>query len=255
LGPLPVPLVALAALAAIVLLVAVPVWILRQPAGDETLASSVELPVTFDSPLRPDVGEMVTISAGEFTVGSDEPGALPKRRVNLPAFRIDKYEVTNAQYRQFVEETGRKAPWGTYPAEQADYPATGVSWEDANAYCRWAGKRLPAEIEWEKAARGTDGRLYPWGDVWRDGIANTSEAGADGPRPVGSYPDGASPYGVEDMAGNVWEWVNDWFSAAQDTKVVRGGAWNAISRWAQTVARNSVRPTHTQDNLGFRCAQ
>jgi serine/threonine-protein kinase len=247
LGPLPVPLVALLALAVVALLVAVPLLTLRRPASDT--------PTELDSPLRPDVGEMISVPAGEFTLGSDEAGGLPKRLVNLPAFEIDKYEVTKAQYKRFVEETGHLAPWGTFPEEQADFPVTGVSWENANAYCRWAGKRLPTEAEWEKAARGTDERRYPWGDEWREDLANTSHANLGGPRAVGSYPDGVSPYGVFDMAGNVWEWVDDWFSAAQDTKVIRGGGYNAINYWAQTVTRNSARPTHTQENLGFRCAR
>jgi len=247
LGPLPMPLVTLAALAAIVLLVAVPILALRGPASDETLPS--------DSPLRPDVGEMVAIPAGEFIMGGEEPGMQSERKINLPAFQIDRYEVTNAQYQQFVEETGHSAPWGTFPVAQADLAVTDVSWEDANAYCRWAGKRLPTEAEWEKAARGTEGQRFPWGDAWRDGVANTSEAGVGGVQPVGSYPEGASPYGVQDMAGNVWEWVDDWFSASKDTRVIRGGAWNAISQWAQAAARNSTPPTFTQDNLGFRCAR
>jgi iron(II)-dependent oxidoreductase len=250
LGPLRVPLVALAALFVVFILFAILVAALRQPTDDEAETSSLA------SPLRPDSGEMVLVPAGEFILGSaQEPGALSERRVDLAAFWIDKYEVTNAQYQRFVQETGHQAPWGDYPAGQADYPVTGVSWQDANAYCQWAEKRLPTEAEWEKAARGDDGRRYPWGDGWRDGLANTDEVGAGGPRPVGSYPGGASPYGVQDMAGNVWEWVNDWFGASQETKVIRGGAWNAISRWAQAVARNSTSPTRTQDNLGFRCAQ
>ena len=249
LGPAPVPLLSLAALVVILLLFAVLVAALRQPADDESAASLLV------SPLRPDVGEMIPIPAGEFVLGSNEPGALPRRRIDLPAFLMDKYEVTNAQYQRFVEETGHQAPWGALPGAQADYPVTGVSWKDADAYCHWAKKRLPTEAEWEKAARGSDGQRYPWGDEWRDDLANTDEAGIGGPQAVGSHPDGASPYGVQDMAGNVWEWVDDWFGASQETNVMRGGAWNAISRWAQTMARNSARPTNTQDNLGFRCAQ
>jgi formylglycine-generating enzyme required for sulfatase activity len=246
-GGVPVPLVALGAVAAIALLVAVPLLLWRQPA-DATSAA-------LNSPLRPDVGDMVDVPAGAFTLGSDEPGTLSRRQLDLPAFQIDKYEVTNAQYDRFVQETGHPAPWGTFPDAQADDPVTNVSWQDAQAYCEWAGKRLPTEAEWEKAARGTDGRIYPWGDQWDQDMANLEQANAGSIQPVGSYPDGASPFGAHDMSGNVWEWVEDWFGADQSAKVIRGGAWNAISQWGQTTARNSARPTNAQDNLGFRCAR
>jgi formylglycine-generating enzyme required for sulfatase activity len=268
----PVPLLILAVVAVIILLIGVPVLLFRQPPKlavaqfnsplqpqvDQATVTRIPIPtqpVLVDHQPRSDIGEMVTIPAGRFVLGSDDPNALPERHLNLPAFEIDKYEVTKAQYFQFVEETGHNAPWGTYPAEQADYAVTNVSWEDAKAYCEWAGKRLPSEAEWEKAARGTDGQLYPWGNEWRDRLANTKESGAGGVMPVGSYPDGVSPYGVEDMAGNVWEWVEDWSSATQDTKVMRGGAWNALRQWTQTYARNWNRPGNALDNLGFRCVR
>jgi len=245
-GGVPVPLVALGVIAAIALLVAVPLLMWRQPA-DGALA--------LNSPLRPDVGDMVDVPAGTFTLGSDAPGTLSKQQLALPAFQNDKYEVTNEQYDRFVQETGHPAPWGTFPVAQGDYPVTNVSWQDAQAYCEWAGKRLPTEAEWEKAARGTDGRLYPWGDQWRQDVANLQRVEAGSVQSVGSYPDGASPWGAHDMAGNVWEWVEDWFNADQNTKVIRGGAWNAISQWGQATARNSARPTNAQENLGFRCAR
>jgi serine/threonine-protein kinase len=248
LGVVPVPLLALSMIAVVVIFAAAPILITGQSDRDDPSA-------LLDNPLRPDAGEMITVPAGEFLLGSDEPGALSERQVSLPTFQVDKYEVTNASYQLFVEETGHRAPWGTYPDGQSNDPVTSVAWADASAYCQWAGKRLPTEAEWEKAARGTDGRRYPWGDVWRDDLANTSQAGTTGPQPVGSYPEGASPYDIQDMAGNVWEWVDDWFSVDQETRVIRGGAWNAVSRWAQAAARNSAPPTYTQDNLGFRCAR
>jgi len=206
------------------------------------------------SPAPPVLG-MCIIPEGEFMMGGGELGEQQPRQIDLPAFQIDTYEVTNAQYEEFVRETDRAASGNVYSDALADHPVTGVSWEDARSYCEWAGKRLPTEAEWEKAARGSDAFTYPWGDEWRDGLANTLEFDAGSVMPVGSFPDGASPYGVQDMAGNVWEWVDDWNTSAQDTKVIRGGAWNAVQKWAKTFVRNSMLPTHTQDNLGFRCAR
>jgi formylglycine-generating enzyme required for sulfatase activity len=175
--------------------------------------------------------------------------------VELPSFQIDKYETTVAQYRMFAEETGHPEPRGAFSDETADYPVANVTWEDAQAYCEWAGKRLPTEAEWEKAARGTEGFAYPWGDEWDSELANTRESGIGGVKPVGSFPEGTSPYGVHDMAGNVWEWVEDWATSEQEAKVIRGGSWDAVNRWAQTFSRNVVLPSYTKDNLGFRCAR
>ncbi|MBN1873192.1 MAG: SUMF1/EgtB/PvdO family nonheme iron enzyme [Anaerolineae bacterium] len=242
-GPLPIPIVALIL---VVILIAVPLVIvfnLRPAAIAETPS------------LRPDVGEMVEVPAGAFIMGAAVPGTSGTHEVDLAAFEIDKYEVTMGQYKVFVDETGYDAPWGSYPTELTDHPVTLVAWEDARAYCEWAGKRLPTEAEWEKAARGTEGGLYPWGDTWQIALANTSEAEVGSTRPVGYYAEGRSPYGALDMAGNVYEWVEDWSDATQTTKIIRGGAWNAKSDWAQTFKRNGVRPNETRDNLGFRCAR
>lgn len=205
--------------------------------------------------------EMVLVPAGEFTMGasSDEgglPDEQPLRLVYLSAFWIDRYEVTNAAYARFVQETGYQVPANAAPAltlwdhnsplpgiEQ--HPVVNVSWLDAVAFCRWAGKRLPTEAEWEKAARGTDRRTYPWGNEWNfdhansasywaqrtvqfadstqweafwirgEGAAISKEKGVRGEvltLPVGSFPSGASPYGAMDMAGNAAEWVQDWYN-------------------------------------------
>ncbi len=243
-GPVPVPLMAFAGLVVVMLLVGLP-W-LASPAtsGSNSSAGSSPLP-------PPDIGEMVTIPAGEFVLGD----RAAQKRLDLAEFEIDKYEVTNAQYQTFVEQTDAPAPWGTYPIELADHPVTNVTWDEAQAFCEWAGKRLPSETEWEKAARGEDGRLYPWGDNWQTNLANTQEANFGTTRAVGSYPDGVSPYDVHNMAGNVSEWVDTWYDSNQQGKVIRGGSANAVQRWAQTFARNQAPPNFTLDSLGFRCAK
>ncbi len=247
LGPVPVPLLVLLLVLIVVGGTLLATRTLRKP------VPAFESPLA--APLRPDVGEMVLIPAGSFVIGADVAGAPTRQEVTLPAFEIDKYEVTMEQYKVFVEETDYPAPWGTYPEERAVYPVTNVTWEHAAAYCAWADKRLPSGVEWEKAARGTEALRYPWGDAWQAGRANTKEADVGGPQAVGSYPEGASPYGVMDLAGNVWEWVEDWRDSQQTQRVIRGGAWNAISKWAQTYIYNSVRPTEARNNIGFRCAR
>jgi len=151
-----------------------------------------------------------------FTVGVDE---LPQHSVDLKSYYIDRHEVTAKQYRKFIDSTGRKPPgdprfpeiypWareGGVPIEFESHPVIYVSWDDADAYCKWAGKRLPIEAEWEKAARGADGRIWPWGNIFDPRKANVQEHQSGGTLPVGSFPKGASPYGVYDMAGNVKEW-------------------------------------------------
>ena len=242
-----------------------------------------------------DLGEMVLVSAGEFWMGTsaEESGRLieacrraghderecrdryahesPRHRVHLDAFYIDRYEVTNAQYQRFVDATNRRKPAISDPAFAGPtQPVVGVTWNDADAYCKWAGKRLPTEAEWEKAARGPEGRRYPWGDEWDERRANGNRR-LTKTTPVGSYPDGASPYGIHDMAGNVWEWVADWYGSGTyersgrtqnptgprtgDRKVLRGGSAFDGPEGLRSANRLAYLPTDQDGNVGCRCAK
>jgi formylglycine-generating enzyme required for sulfatase activity len=193
---------------------------------------------------------MIDVPAGEFLMGD-------KKRTRVGAFRIHKYPVTNAQYKRFVDATGHSLPrhWedGMYPVGKAIHPVVYVTWHDAVAYAKWADKRLPTEEEWEKAARGTDGREYPWGD-WEEGRCNTSETGIKDTTPVGKYsPDGDSPYGCTDMAGNVWEWTASEHEAVRGVRVLRGGSWNFDLGRARCSSRLGGYRDYSADLGGFRC--
>ncbi len=247
------------------------------------VAANAKAEIVIDiEPLRPeppkaaqgeDGAEMVLVPAGEFWMGSDDfPQEKPRHRVYLDAYSIDKYEVTNSLYKRFMEATGRKAPdyWNDSTWNGPTQPVVGVSWHDAEAYCRWAGKRLPTEAEWEKAARGTDGRRYPWGDQWDSSRANSGESKIGKTVPVGSYPGGVSPYGAHDLAGNVWEWVADWYDAdyykqspvrnptgpaSGRDKVLRGGSWFKIPVMLRSAYRDHLWPDYWSKEFGFRCAR
>lgn len=232
--------------------------------------------------------DMVYIPSGEFTMGDNTRYNWsfllayniydgPEHTVYLDAFYMDKYEVTNEQYKKFVEETGYHRPscWNDARFNRPNYPVVGVTWEDAVAYAKWAGKRLPTEAEWEKAARGTDKRLWPWGNkfdkekctVWE---SDYREAGLRGTTPVGKYEKGNSPYGCFDMAGNVWEWCADYYDQnyysvspsknpfGPDSglqRVVRGGGFLYFGHYARCAARYRV-PWYAQSpQIGFRCAK
>jgi formylglycine-generating enzyme required for sulfatase activity len=229
---------------------------------------------------------MALVPAGDFSMGrhrataDDEKGMRPLalrddrpvHTVHVDAFYVDIDEVSHADYSRFVEATGHKPPYhwldGKMPADKSDLPVYNVDWDDASAYCAWAGKRLPTEAEWEKAARGgLEGLDYPWGDDKpADALAlfNTAE----GPGPVGKRKPNA--YGLRDMAGGVAEWCGDWFertyyesSPARNPKgpetgmykVIRGGSWSSGPRRITVFFRNWVRPNQKTPNLGFRCAQ
>ncbi|MBL7182918.1 MAG: SUMF1/EgtB/PvdO family nonheme iron enzyme [Anaerolineae bacterium] len=220
---------------------------------------------------------MIAIPAGEFTMGSDHEIERPPHSVFVGAFEIDKFEVTNEQFKRFIRETGyvtdaEKAgdtSWRYYAKDKPQHPVVKVTWNDANALCEWAGKRLPTEAEWEKAARGTDSLTYPWGNDWDVNKANTKDAGYRGTIIVGSFPAGGSPYGVMDMAGNVAEWTSNWFqpypgypggdSEAQyfgeKYRVIRGGGWFSDQNLVRTTERSASSMTLANDDVGFRCAR
>ncbi len=237
------------------------------------------------SPSQPIEPEMVLIPAGEFLMGSEpheDAGArsdeLLRHAVYLPDYSIARTPVTNAQYAVFVEAAGCKPPahWKDKesPGGREDHPVVWVTWYDAVAYCKWLAKatggtpyRLPSEAEWEKAARGTDGRIYPWGNEWTSGWCNTRESGRGGTAPVGSQPRGASPYGVLDMAGNAWEWTGSQYksypyvpadgredarASADVLRVMRGGSWFDLGSYARCAARRRGRPDGLWSSMGFR---
>jgi formylglycine-generating enzyme required for sulfatase activity len=220
---------------------------------------------------------MIAIPAGEFTMGSDDgdDDERPAHTVSLDAFEIDKTEVTNEQFQQFVdqsgyltdaEKAGESYTWRNYAQGKPQHPVVLVTWNDAIAYCEWLGKRLPSEAEWEKAAKGTEGWTYPWGDEWASDRANTEESGYRGTTIVGSFPLGASPYGVMDMAGNVAEWTTDWYEAypgstfaspyfGKKYRVIRGGGWFSEAHLVRTTERSASSEDLRNDDVGFRCVR
>ena len=239
---------------------------------------------------------MIYIPAGEFVMGTTSEqeqwlkdkgwwinwmkNEQPAHKVYLDAYYIDKYEVTNAQYREFMKATekAKTEDWNDSQFNQPNQPVVGVTWYDAEAYCTWAGKRLPTEAEWEKAARGTDGRQFPWGNeepTCEYAIIGTQDimgCGETRPWPVGSRPIGGSPYGAHDMAGNVWEWVNDWYDEryylrspnrnptgpkSGENKVLRGGSWYShTSSYLRVAYRIRANPdVRNRRIVGFRCAR
>lgn len=251
-----------------------PIW---TPLDDAERMAAMETP-----------GGMAFVPSGSFLMGSDPqkdraagPQEFPQRPVYVDAFWIDRYEVSNVEYLRFVLGTGMDWPkfWrgSPFPENVALHPVINVSWHDADAYCRWAGKRLPTEAEWEKAARGEDGRVFPWGNEpagWmKSNIAHPgSKRGFKYPplANVNRYDKGVSPYGVYQMAGNVSEWVADWFDpeyyqrslpdnptgpAVGELKVFRGGSWNEDPEVARSAGRNGGTPDRRSYLTGFRCAQ
>jgi serine/threonine-protein kinase len=235
--------------------------------------------------------KIVYVPAGEFVMGGEVYyDERPIHIVDLDAYWIDQTEVTNGMFAVFLTEEGNREEAGVTWLDSSDedttihlaadswqvdrgyeeYPVGEVTWYGANAYCSWAGRRLPTEAEWEKAARGTNGNTYPWGNNaptsellnFNDNVGSTTK--------IGSYPNGAGPYGALDMAGNVWEWVADRHSRTYYAtsppnnplgpetgffRVLRGGAWNYRETYARSVHRNRGIPTISHDFIGFRCAR
>jgi len=225
---------------------------------------------------------LVYIPAGEFPMGSDNGNSdeKPVHKVDLDSFWIDRTEVTNAMYAKCVADKDACTPPSAERSDKRDnyygvsefdsYPVVYVNWGQANAYCLWAERRLPTEAEWEKAARGTDGRTYPWGSESPNAKLLNYKANVGDTTEGGKYPDGASIYGAYDMAGNVWEWVNDWYgetyyqsSPASNPlgldidvfRVYRGGSWNSDDNSVRSAYRYGSGSSGTSDELGFRCAR
>lgn len=230
--------------------------------------------------------EMVFIPGGTFVMGSNNGDASyqPEHQVAVVDFYIDRWPVTNAEYKRFIDATDHPVPnynvswcdteaynWDpdarTYPDGKADHPVVLVTWEDAMAYAAWAGKRLPTEAEWERAARGFKGNRYPWGNEFIAGRCNCKEVGLGQPSPVGYFsPDGDTPEGVVDMVGNVWEWTNSLFRAypydpddgresreASGFRVLRGASFVNDANVAHCLSRLDG-DFQFFNNVGFRCA-
>lgn len=232
--------------------------------------------------------EIVLIPKGPFIMGSTESDVkwvvakffseslewyldeTPAHEVFLDAYYIDKYEVTNEEFIKFRETVkGREPKFMDEPRfNKLNHPVVGISWREAKEYCQWAGKRLPTEAEWEKAARGADGRYYPWGNEPDPTLANVRGLEDENryTAPFGDYEDGKSPFGVHDLAGNVWEWTADWYLPYEGNrqesdlygellKVIKGGSWKSNMDLARSAIRGKAIPGQPQNYIGFRCVR
>jgi formylglycine-generating enzyme required for sulfatase activity len=232
-----------------------------------------------------DDSEMVLVPAGPFLYGSreDDPEApsdeKPQRVIDLPALYMDVFPITNKQYCEFLNQERHDndtlAKWinltGGFWGEKCRitkglngyivkkgrerHPVIYVSWHGAEAYAMWAGKRLPSEEEWEKAARGTEGAKYPWGNEFDSSLCNTQESGIRKTSQVDKFPEGRSPFGCFDMAGNVWEWTDSWYDENKDIKMLRGGSWSNDRGNPRCANRYRLIPRGRDVTIGFRCAR
>ena len=254
------------------------------------VADAQSLQAVIAPPKGKDRAPMVEIPSGSFPMGvppGDRDGGrdeYPRHEVLLDTFWIDQFEVTNGRYIEFVKSAGHRVPQNpTNPTRNlwqgdsiteslAERAVINVDWFDADAYCKWAGKRLPTEAEWEKAAKGTSDRRFPWGNVEPTAKHlnyNQRWIGEKTLMPVGSYEAGKSPYGVYDVVGNVWEWVNDWYDARYyekspsknptgpqegTKKVIRGAGWQNETPTVRIFTRVDSDPTMRNESTGFRCA-
>ena len=268
----------------------VAVGALTLAAGPPPQGKDVQATMTVETVKGKDGAPMILIPAGPFTMGSNDglPNERPEHLVELDAYSIDQYEVTLALYRKFLDAGKHESPptWDDEAATTVgDRPAIGMKWADAEAYCKWAGKRLPTEAEWEKAARGTDARRYPWGSMqpfvdianYNRGLwvseAVTLAAVTSGLEGMsvrhGLKEGGRSPYGLNHMAGNAAEWVADWYDrdyyqnnpkknppgpAQGEKRVLRGGSWADLPLALRVSARISAEPEFEDRTIGFRCA-
>jgi eukaryotic-like serine/threonine-protein kinase len=248
------------------------------PGADEDAVTAT--PIKVNTRISPVDGmSMVEIPAGEFMMGKEEiigPDDSPRHSVYLDAYWIDQTDVTNAMFAKCVQ--AGKCTFGIQHAatdihygnpDYADHPVVYITWYQAVEYCQWAGRRLPTEAEWEKAARGTDGRPFPWGKKPVDSTLANYNGNINDTTPVGSYPLGASPYGLLDMAGNVRQWVADWFDALfyrnsplqnplgpglGEKRVLRGGSFKDPANGVRVTTRFAHVPGSAGVNRGFRCA-
>ena len=236
----------------------------REPTPTNT-AAPLPTPTPTPEPAGPVEKEMALIPGAEFTMGSNSGDAdeSPAHTVSVSSFWIDITETTNDEFAAFMQATGYNAP--AVQLGEGNHPVTRVTWSDADAYCTWAGKRLPTEAEWEYAARGTDGRTYPWGNDWDAAKVNGRETGIRSTTAVGSFGAGASPFGLLDMVGNVREWTADWYQAYPGSsfysqffnkfRVHRGGGWFDDAGDLRIANRNGGPPESANDDLGFRCVK